>query len=150
MINANNNMAYFILDYARGNWGKTSALKRVIQVLTQRFGNPISVQTSGPDEWALFNNVVTVSGIQRVVVSTVGDPGSVQPRWLQDAVNANADIIVCAARDYGSTIVNVKNILGGAGYKGIWFRNFYSYKFAHLNTMNDITANAIVQLIQNL
>ncbi len=141
-----NNMKYFILDYARAGWGKTSVLNLVIQKL----GTPYIIVNGGKDQWAQFNNVITMTGTKRVVVSTVGDPHSTLPQWLRDAVNANADIIVCAARQRGATVANVKKILGGAGYKGIWFRNFYSYKSACVNAMNDASANAIVQLIQNL
>lgn len=104
----------------------------------------------GKDNWAQFDNVKTTAGTKRVVVSTVGDPNSVQPQWLQNAVSSGADIIVCAARQRGTTVANVKNILGGAGYKGIWFKNFYSYNSACEDAMNEASADAIVQLITTL
>ncbi len=139
-------MKYYICDYAHSCWGKTSVLNLVIQKL----GTPNIMVNGGKDNWAQFNNVITMTGTKRVVVSTVGDPNSVQPQWLQNAVSSGADIIVCAARQRGATVANVKNILGGAGYKGIWFRNFYSYKSACENIINEATADAIVQLIRTL
>ncbi len=141
-----NNMKYFILDYARAGWGKTSVLNLVIQKL----GTPHIMVNGGKDQWAQFNNVTTTTGQKCVVVSTVGDPQSTLPQWLRDAVNANADIIVCAARQRGTTVANVKKILGGAGYQGIWFRNFNSNQSACVAAMNNATADAIVQLIHNL
>lgn len=117
-------MKYFICDYARANWGKTSTLKLVIK----KFGTPVSTKSAGGgDEWAMFN-IVTNSGAKKcVVVASAGDPHSVQPRWLQDAVDSKADIVVCAARQRGSTIHNVSTILGDNGYERIWFQEF-SYK----------------------
>ncbi len=139
-------MKYFICDYARANWGKTSTLKLVIRKL----GTPDKMVNGDKDQWAQFNNVTTTTGKKRVVVSTVGDPQSALPQWLRDAVNANADIIVCAARQHGATVANVKNILGVAGYKGIWFKNFYLYNSACEAAMNEASADAIVQLITTL
>lgn len=139
-------MKYYICDYAHSCWGKTSVLKLVIQKL----GAPDKFVNGGNDKWAQFDNVKTTTGTKCVVVSTVGDPQSALPQWLRDAVNSGANIIVCAARQRGATVANVKNILGGAGYKGIWFKNFYSYKSACENAMNEASADAIVQLIRTL
>lgn len=139
-------MKYFICDYARANWGKTSALKLVINKL----GTPKLTEKSGDDVWALFEGVVTVSGTKRIVVSTVGDPYSVQPQWLQKAVDYEVDIVVCAARQHGKTVDNVYSILKDNGYKEIWFQNFHSDQLEHIAAMNNATADAIVQLIQQL
>lgn len=139
-------MKYFICDYARANWGKTSTLKLVIRKL----GTPVSTKQSGNDEWAMFNIVTNSGATKCVVVATAGDPYSVQPQWLQDAVLQNADIVVCAARHHGSTIHNVSTILTGNGYEEIWFQNFYTAQSSWTGIMNDAMADAIVQLIYRL
>ncbi|HCS88238.1 MAG TPA: hypothetical protein DIW30_07580 [Bacteroidales bacterium] len=139
-------LKYFICDYARADWGKTSTLKLVIRKL----GTPVSTKTSGADEWAMFKVVTNSGAVKCVVVATAGDPQSVQPQWLQEAVNCKADIVVCAARQRGSTIHNVSTILRGNGYEEIWFQNFYTEQPIGIGTMNDIMADAIVQLIYQL
>lgn len=139
-------MKYFICDYARANWGKTSTLKLVIQKL----GTPVSTQKSGNDEWAMFNVVTDSGAVKCVVVASAGDPQSVQPEWLQNAVGSKADIVVCAARQHGSTTSNVSTILGKNGYEEIWFQNFHTEQAILRDILNDAAAESIVQLIHQL
>ncbi len=113
---------YIICDYAKANWGKTETLLEVISLLK---GNPkITLIYEKPntekDKWCHFK----MNG-KSVVISTLGDPNSEQPIWLEDAAKTGAQIIVTASRTRGSTIDVVYDIAKKYDYEIIWFQNFH-------------------------
>ncbi len=142
---------FIICDYARANWGKTTNLRMVFELLSQNY-LPKEViwtqETSYSDVWALFE----IEG-KFVAVCSLGDPCLCHKEWLDKAVNSNADIIICAARTSGETIRNVYNAKASGNYEDIfWFQNFNSDKeipiISQLPEMLDINkfmAEAIIK-----
>ena len=60
-----------------------------------------------------------------MVISTLGDPYSAHPVWLEDAAKTGANVIVTASRSKGSTVNIVYDIARKYGYEIIWFQNFH-------------------------
>ncbi|MBR3558352.1 MAG: hypothetical protein IKN78_05725 [Bacteroidales bacterium] len=143
---------YIICDYARANWGKTETLLEVISLLK---GKPQSTliyekPNTGKDKWCHFE----MKG-KPVVISTLGDPYSAQPAWLEDATNTGAEIIVTASRTSGSTVNAVYDIATRYGYEVIWFQNFHfdNSALVGLSSMVDVRmklAECIVGIIDLL
>ena len=117
---------YIICDYARANWGKTETLLEVISLLKGKPQNTLINEkpNTGKDKWCHFE----MKG-KPVVISTLGDPNSAQPVWLEDAAKAGAKIIVTASRTSGSTVNAVYDIATRYGYEVIWFQNFHFDNF---------------------
>lgn len=146
---------YIICDYARANWGKTETLLEVINILDSPSNPQFTLvdekpHGDGKDRWCLF-----CSNNKKIVVSTVGDPNSVQPIWLEDAAKAGADIIVAASRTSGSTVNAVYDVATRHGYEIIWFQNFHidNSKILNMQPMTDVrrtAAKCIVKIIDIL
>lgn len=145
---------YIICNYARAKWGKTETLLEVIYKLKSFCPSQCSLiiekPNIGKDKWCLFD----VKGKQ-VVVSTVGDPDSAQPEWLEDAAKNEAKIIVTASRTKGSTVNVVYSVAKRYGYEIIWFQNFHFDNpkllgLSHMVNARKKEAEAIVQLIDIL
>ena len=143
---------YIICDYARANWGKTETLLEVISLLKGKPQNTLINEKSntGKDKWCHFE----MKG-KPVVISTLGDPNSAQPVWLEDAAKAGAKIIVTASRTSGSTVNAVYDIATRYGYEVIWFQNFHfdNSTLVGLSPMVDVrmkVAEYIVSIINIL
>lgn len=146
---------YIICDYARANWGKTETLLKVINILDSPSNPQFTLADEKPngdgkDRWCLF-----CSNDKKIVVSTIGDPNSVQPIWLEDAAKAGADIIVAASRTSGSTVNAVYDVAARYGYEIIWFQNFHidNSKFSKMQPMTDVrhsVAKYIAEIIDVL
>lgn len=144
---------YIICDYAKANWGKTETLLEVISLLKGKPQNTLIYEkpNTGKDKWCHFE----MNG-KSIVISTLGDPYSDQPLWLEDAAaKAKAEIIVTASRTSGSTVNAVYNIATRYGYEVIWFQNFHfdNSALVGLSPMVDVKnkgAESIVEIIDNL
>lgn len=150
---------YIICDYARANWGKTETLLEVINILD----SPSKLQytlidekpNTGKDRWCLFGVKDKEIKDKQVVISTLGDPYSAQPVWLEDAAKTGAEIIVTASRTSGSTVNAVYDIATRYGYEVIWFQNFHfdNSTLVGLSPMVDVrmkVAEYIVSIINIL
>lgn len=144
---------YIICDYAKANWGKTETLLEVISLLKESPQNTLFFEkpNTGKDKWCHFE----ING-KSVVISTLGDPYSDQPLWLEDAAEkAKAEIIVTASRTNGATVNAVYDIATRYGYEVIWFQNFHfdNSALVGLSPMVDVrmkVAECIVGIIDNL
>ncbi len=144
---------YIICDYAKANWGKTETLLEVIFLLKESPQNTLFFEkpNTGKDKWCHFE----ING-KSVVISTLGDPYSDQPLWLEDAAEkAKAEIIVTASRTSGATVNAVYDIATRYGYEVIWFQNFHfdNSALVGLSPMMDVrmkVAECIVGIIDNL
>lgn len=139
---------YVICDYAVANWGKTDTLKELFYLL-QTSHHLIKQKEFGNDLWGVFE-LKTVLGTKKIVVSTIGDPNPSQPKCLEMAKMEKPDIIVCAARTKGETVMNVYNIL--PDFEKIWFQNFHfdNVSNSFLPSANKISAKAIYEMLLNL
>lgn len=150
------NKKFIICDYARANWGKTTSLRMVFELLSQNH-LPKEVIWTGDvynsDVWALFE----IDG-KSIVVCSLGDPCPCHKEWLDKAVELNADIIICAARIRGETIQNVYSAQKNGNYEDIfWFQNFNSDKKTEISSelpemldINKFMAEAIIKIVLRL
>ncbi len=150
------NKKFIICDYARANWGKTTNLRMVFELLSQNH-LPKEViwtkQENKSDVWALFE----IEG-KSIVVCSLGDPDSCHKEWLDKAVKLNVDIIICAARIRGETIQNVYSAQKNGNYEDIfWFQNFNSDKKTEISSelpemldINKFMAEAIIKIVLRL
>ena len=137
---------YIICDTATSDYGKTQTLLKVIDKLKQLVKPTIERSIGLGDKFAVFN-----LNKKTIVVDTLGDPGTTFIEALMNAVNANANMIVCASRTAGNTMEFV-NGLENEGYEIIRFSNFFAKtnKTSYEPCLHDISAAAIVKLIQKL
>lgn len=137
---------YIVCDFARGNWGKTNTLLKVIDLLKRKTPPIVEEHIGEVDKYAVFE----LDG-KTIVINTQGDPDSYQKVGLQRAINDDADIIVCASRTKGSTVETIYEIAGD-DYDIIWFSNFHSdlEDLPCVSFFAEVNAEAIVKLIQKL
>ena len=62
--------------------------------------------------------------------------------------NLDCEIIVCASRTKGSTVDAVEDVAQRGGYVTIWFSPFYSADSVNTNVLNNLTADAVIELIR--
>lgn len=150
---------YIICDYAKANWGKTETLLEVINILDSpskpQYALIDEKPNTGKDRWCLFGVKDREIKDKQVVISTLGDPYSAQPVWLEDAAKTGANVIVTASRSKGSTVNVVYDIARKYGYEIIWFQNFYfdNATLVGLLPMVDVKskgAESIVEIIDKL
>ena len=156
-IEAENNQKYIICDVAEAKWGKTTALNHLIDVMARKGSDlimdPKITAHAGDDRRRHFD--CPSIGNKKVVVSTIGDWGTIFVRWLNAAINAKADIIVAACRPGDRSQCYIIDTADKNGYEIIWFKNFRfdnsvllgskEYKF-----VKEAEANGIVEMIKDL
>ena len=145
-----NGKKYIICDSAKAKWGKTETLLRVISLLIKSYPLISQKQNKGRDKWCHFQ----LPNFD-VVVSTLGDPYSAQPIWIDDAAKTGARFIATACRTSGATVNVVKNVAMKYGYEIIWFQNFHFDNISFLNTpeinsVRDLDAQHIVDMFFSL
>lgn len=139
-------MAKFILcDTATPDHGKTQTLLKVIEKLKLMFAPEKDEPTTGVDRYASFQ----IDG-KRIVVNTMGDPIPEFEKYLMQAVEEDAKVIICASRTGGNTFEEINR--HDDNYKIIRFSNFYSTSDNPLFKpyLLDDMAQAIVQLALKL
>lgn len=120
---------YIICDTGPADWGKTETLLKVIDILSMYYKPVSEIRTNGNDRWDKF----IISSGRKVVVSTQGDPNSLQTKWLKQAVDVKADIIVTTCRTSGDTVETIYDFAKEYEYEIIWFRNFHCDVTAHFS-----------------
>lgn len=137
---------YIVCDFARGNWGKTNTLLKVIELLKEKTTPIVEDLIGEVDKYAAFK----LNG-KKIIINTQGDPNSYQKEGLLRAVSENADIIVCSSRTKGATVDCIYEVAGD-DYDIIWFSNFHSdlEDLPCVPYFPEIDAEAIVKLIQKL
>lgn len=90
----------------RSNIGKTSTLKELIKLLTEKY-NPSNEDylIDGADVRVIY----TING-KKVGIETQGDPYSRLPKSLNLFKNENCQLIICACRSSGATVEAVKSL----------------------------------------
>lgn len=139
---------FILCDYATANWGKTETLLKVIDILSEQYNIKSSEDSNGNDKWRLFE----LPKHKKVVVSTQGDPKSLQADWLKSAAENEAEIIVTACRTKGSTVEKIYDISKTYGHEIIWFQNFHFdsnsfHKTKQMNIVRNREAQNIVDII---
>lgn len=149
-------MRYIICDYAFANWGKTATLKEASRLLQMNHQGRVVNSINVENDICELIEVLNSNGVLKTVaVVSVGDPNSNQMDCLDWAVSNYAEIIICAARSYGSTVNHVYQAQTSGNYIDIiWTRNLYFENSAanqqHLNIANTYSAESIVNLTLHL
>jgi len=85
----------------------------------------------------------------KVGVETLGDPDSLQRKWLEDLAKVDYNIIAAASRTYGETVDYVKDIAQQYDYKIIWFTPLWTdEQSVDWKDLKDFSADTIIELIK--
>ncbi len=121
--------------------GKSSAIGRLYSDLNFAMQPPLHV--SGDD----FCAIADFCGC-KVGIASQGDPGSFQEAWLDELFAASCEVIVCASRTKGRTVSAVDQRARTNGYVLIWLSPFSSDGPIRTETLNELTADAVIALIR--
>ena len=121
--------------------GKTSSIRAVWDRLN--ISNKPPLHQSADDICAIVPFCNSTVGI-----ASQGDPYSAQDEWLEELMNLGCEIIVCASRTKGSTVDAVEDVAQRGEYVTIWFSPFYSSDSVNINVLNNLTADAVIELIR--
>lgn len=97
--------------YGRAEIGKTSTIREIYNLLIEKFGKKIIVET----ETNIFSHkgdirvTVKING-KLIGIESQGDPDSRLKASLDIFVKVNCDIILCATRTRGTTVDFVKQL----------------------------------------
>ena len=97
--------------YGRAEIGKTSTVREIYNLLIEKFGKQIIVET----ETNIFSHkgdirvTVKING-KLIGIESQGDPDSRLKASLDIFVKVNCDIILCATRTRGTTVDFVKQL----------------------------------------
>lgn len=121
--------------------GKTSSIRAVWDRLN--ISNQPPLHQSADDICAIVPFCNSTVGI-----ASQGDPYSAQDEWLEELMTLDCEIIVCASRTRGSTVDAVEKVAQRGEYVTIWFSPFYSADSVNTNILNNLTADAVIELIR--
>lgn len=121
--------------------GKTSAIGAIHAKLN--FSRNPPIKTAGND----FCAIVEFCG-HKIGFASQGDPCSLQESWIDELLNASCEVIVCASRTKGQTVDTVEHRAHKNGYTLIWFSPFSSGDQISTETLNELTADAVIALIR--
>ena len=147
------NKKYIICDVAEAKWGKTTTLKRVINMLERdsAFYLMNSIVINKNDMWCHFLYKET----KNVVVSTIGDPSDDFYRYLRESLDTQPEVIVAACRPSNRTQNAIYNAADQHKYEIIWFKNFrfdnrVNSKNKEYKVVKKAEAKSIVEMIKEL
>lgn len=129
-----------IAVWGKAGIGKTSTIRCVFDKLNVE--GKVPDKTIGPDICA----IIKLNNGKKIGVASLGDPCSDQPKWIDYLVENNCDVIVCACRTKGDTVEIVTN-LANYDYNIVWISPFTNNSLG-IDVLNDISANAIINLIE--
>jgi len=147
--------------YGRQKEGKSTTIKNVCQAILERFPNPILLTHDDlPINYANDILVSITIGNVKIGIESQGDPGSRMLtldtlRYLADenfqiegyeSGLGNCNIIVCASRTSGDTVIRIDQIASAYNYRTLWKSSYYTPDIDHA-TVNQIAADEIVNLI---
>ena len=121
--------------------GKTSSIRAVWNRLNINKQPPLHQSADDICDVVPFSN-------STIGIASQGDPCSAQDEWLEELMNLDCEIIVCASRTKGSTVDAVEDVAQRGGYVTIWFSPFYSADPINTNVLNNLTADAVIELIR--
>lgn len=122
--------------------GKTSAIRHLWNKLAP---TATPLYTSGDDICVIAD----MNG-SRVGLESQGDPSSEQDFWLDELIEAECDVIVCASRTKGATVKHVEDKAAEHGYTLVWLSPFSSPEKVVHSRLNEITAEMIIRLINEM
>jgi len=147
--------------YGRQKEGKSTTIKNVCRAILMNFPNATSLTHDGlPIDYSTDILVAVTIGNIKVGIESQGDPGSRMLtldtlRYLADenfqiagyeTGLGNCNIIVCASRTSGGTVVRIDQIADAYNYRTLWKSSYYTPNIDHA-AVNQIAADEIVNLI---
>lgn len=135
-----------IANMGVADFGKTASLKEVYNVVKLKFPQitPNSPMIDNGDLKAIF----TINNI-KIGIETQGDPNSRIFSSIDDFVNQNCDIIICACRTSGETRKKVLSTQDN-GYRIIWASNYCCKDKNAFKTLNYLYAENIVEIVDRI
>lgn len=137
-----------IVIAGRANEGKSSTIKEVCR---QLIANYPSIKYDKEINFKGDVLVVFSLGKVKIGVESQGDPYSrmIYDDTLKFLVKEKCDIILCATRTSGSTVVKVEQIAEEFDYHKIWLSSFFSPSL-NIDVLNKKQACNIINLISSI
>ena len=115
---------YIICDCAHANWGKTTTLLEVVNLIVTNPTNFVVLKTiyHGVDKWVVAQEISTG---KIILVQTQGDDANAFNDTNHHlSAGSPVNIIICSSRTKGTARSAVSRIARTYGYETILFRNF--------------------------
>jgi hypothetical protein len=131
--------------YGTSKTGKTSTIGLIPNEINKNFKVVnSSIQKQGNET----HGTITLSNKKVIGIVSIGDPGGDQYELLPIIV-PQCDLVICASRNYGDTVVFVDKIAKKNGFKVVWVRNYQSGNYPD-TMMNQYSAEDIMQLLKRI
>lgn len=128
--------------------GKSETLRELAQLLMSTY--PIhQVKLLKPDPiggTGDFSFVAVMNG-KIIAIESKGDPSTILKKRLSDIEKYTPDIIICATRTTGETVIAVK-AMEKKGYQAIWTSTYEVSD--NFNQVNKLKAKQILELMKSL
>ena len=130
--------------FGPANTGKTSSIMRVDEILQSYGAKLVKILFEEYDfckEYIYRNH--------KVVILSLGDPGSAQSDYLEQLADDECEVIVCASRSKGATCDAVSKIASRYDER-YWISPLYEYDSNHplIVDMHDLNAEFLIKSIR--
>lgn len=139
-------MPMIIAIWGGGQQGKTSTLRRTIELLEEHYH--ITAQLDAPRE---NRDATAILGTRwgRIGVTTQGDPTTRPDLRVQRLVEQeNCKVVLCATRTRGDTVNDLERLCNERGWRLLWWSNISGAQ-PHAG-WNDLSARYILDLVNTL
>jgi Cdc6-like AAA superfamily ATPase len=138
---------YIIAIWGNANNGKSATVKKIAQLILDKFPNAIS-EPNSPNYDKDIKVIIQIGKI-KIGIESQGDPNSRHFKSLKEFVEEKCDLILCTTRTYGSTVNAVNDMQKTDNYEIIWATNYRSNENLH-EILNDFSSKQICELIENI
>lgn len=110
------------------NYGKSTSVRYVFELLSSRYSYHVIEPTSGYDPAQDVEAIIEIPQLDgevvKVGIESMGDPGYARPaKSIKDFLAAGCEIILVATRIRKPTIGVVTDLRDNHGWQAIWFDN---------------------------
>lgn len=138
-----------IAVYGKTDSGKSNSIKQYA-LRTGGFvdmnGNSVTIDPQNNTD--IFGTIQLPNAL--VGITSQGDPQTGLAQRLQQLVNRNCDIIICATRTKRQTVWDVEHVERTHGYHLIWFGNFMAGNTLNQNRLNEISGQSIENVVNGV
>jgi len=136
-----------IANWGQADKGKSATIKLIAEKIIKNYPNailsPLNIEYSSD-----IKVIITLGNI-KIGIESQGDPNSRLFSSLKEFSQVNCDLIICSTRTTGATVNAVNALSKTDSYEIIWATNYRSID-KNQDVLNDLSANQIFELIQNL
>jgi hypothetical protein len=136
--------------YGRGKEGKSTTIKKVVELILNNYPNAIS--SVNPVDCSSDILLIIQLGEIKIGFESQGDPNSrmIYGDTVENLAKIdNCDIIVCATRTEGETVKKVDYVADIYGYDTVWLSSFWSPSLKQ-SVLNHFAAENIIKIIDAL